>query len=231
MQIELVVFDMSGTTVYDGDAVHRCLHDALHTAGVRVSRTEINLVMGIAKPLAIRTLLTSKLDDPSLVTDELVDRTHLQFVSRMMAYYHTAPAVREVDGACEAFKALRAAGIKTALDTGFSRAIADAILDRLGWQDPNLLNTTVTSDEVLHGRPYPDMIFRAMELTGVQDAKRVVKVGDTPSDLQQGTAAGCGMVVGVTRGSHTLEELEVQPHTHLIETVADLPALLLGVPV
>ena len=53
MQIELVVFDMSGTTVYDGDAVHRCLHDALRTVGVKTSRVEINTVMGIAKPLAI----------------------------------------------------------------------------------------------------------------------------------------------------------------------------------
>jgi phosphonatase-like hydrolase len=230
MEFELVVFDMSGTTVYDGDAVHRCLHDALRTAGVRTSRAEINLVMGIAKPLAIRTLLQSKLADPAQVTDELVNTTHLQFVTRMMAYYHTAPAVREVDGAADTIRALRAVGIKTALDTGFSRAIADSILDRLGWSRPPLLDATVTSDEVAHGRPFPDMIYRAMELTGVTDVKRVVKVGDTPSDLQQGTAAGCGMVVGVTRGSHTREELEAQPHTHLIGTVAELPALLLGVP-
>jgi phosphonatase-like hydrolase len=227
MQVDLVVFDMSGTTVYDGDAVHRCLHDALRTLGVKTSRSEINAVMGIAKPLAIRQLLQAKLDDPSQITDELVDRTHLQFVSRMMAYYHTAPAVSEVEGACETFKALRTAGIKLALDTGFSRAIADAILDRLGWQRPGLLDATVTSDEVAHGRPFPDMIYRAMELTGVADVKRVAKVGDTPSDLQQGTAAGCGIVVGVTQGSHTREELEAQPHTHLIGSVAELPALLL----
>jgi phosphonatase-like hydrolase len=229
MQVELVVFDMSGTTVYDGDAVHRCLHDALRTINVKTSRAEINAVMGIAKPLAIRTLLASKLAGPTQITDDLVDRTHLQFVSRMMAYYHTAPAVCEVEGACETFKTLRAAGIKLALDTGFSRAIADAILDRLGWQNPSLLDATVTSDEVLRGRPFPDMILRAMELTGVKDVRRVVKVGDTPSDLQQGMAAGCGLVVGVTKGSHTREELEAEPHTHLIGSVVELPQLLFDV--
>ena len=226
MQIELVVFDMSGTTVYDGDAVHRCLHDALRATGVKVSRMEINSVMGIAKPLAIRTLLERKLPDPAQVTTELVDRTHVQFVARMLAFYHTAPGVREVEGARTTMMSLRAAGIKVALDTGFSRAIADAILNRLDWLTPHLLDTTVTSDEVLRGRPHPDMIFRAMELTGVRDAQHVAKVGDTPSDLEEGTAAGCAMVIGVTHGSHTREELAVCSHTHLIDSVADLPALL-----
>ena len=53
-----------------------------------------------------------------------------------------------------------------------------------------------------------------------------VKVGDTPSDLQEGTRAGCGMVVGVTSGSHTEEELKGHPHTALIGSVRDLPGLL-----
>src|SRR5262249_32592427 len=54
---ELVVFDMAGTTVYDGDAVHQCLADALfNVARLRVSRDQVNSVMGIPKPLAIASL-------------------------------------------------------------------------------------------------------------------------------------------------------------------------------
>jgi phosphoglycolate phosphatase-like HAD superfamily hydrolase len=67
-----------------------------------------------------------------------------------------------------------------------------------------------------------------MELTGVTDARRVAKVGDTPSDLQEGRAAGCGLVIGVTNGSHTREQLEPHPHTHLIDNLRELPGLLLG---
>jgi len=51
-------------------------------------------------------------------------------------------------------------------------------------------------------------------------------VGDTPSDLEEGTAAGCGLVIGVTAGSHTAEQLKPFVHTHLIHTVAELPSLL-----
>jgi phosphoglycolate phosphatase-like HAD superfamily hydrolase len=42
----------------------------------------------------------------------------------------------------------------------------------------------------------------------------------------QGKIAGCGLVVGVTQGTHTREQLEAQPHTQLIASVRELPALL-----
>jgi len=52
-------------------------------------------------------------------------------------------------------------------------------------------------------------------------------VGDTPSDLEEGVSAGCGMVVGVTGGSHTADQLRPHPHTHLISSITELPQLLL----
>jgi phosphonatase-like hydrolase len=135
--------------------------------------------------------------------------------------------VREIDGASAVLGQLRRAGLKLALDTGFSRDIVNAILDRLGWAGNQLLHATVASDEVPRGRPHPDLVFRAMELTGVTDARHVAKVGDTPSDLQEGHAAGCGLIIGVTNGSHTREQLAPHPHTHLIDNLSELPKLLL----
>jgi phosphonatase-like hydrolase len=182
--------------------------------------------MGIAKPVAIRMLLAEQRGDGA-VSEAEVDRIHTDFLARMLAYYREDPAVREVEGAAETFRILQEAGIKVALDTGFSRPIVDAILARLGWQEAGLIDATVASDEVAQGRPHPDLVYRAMELTGVTEAGRVAKVGDTPSDLLEGSAAGCGWVVGVTAGSHTAEELHPHPHTHLIPTIAALPSLLL----
>ncbi len=226
--VQLVVFDMAGTTVYDGDAVNVCLRGALDVAGTPVTRDEVNGVMGIAKPVAIRTLLEIKREGVA-VPETDVARIHEDFLARMLAYYHEDPAVREVEGATETFRTLRQAGIKIALDTGFSRAIVDVILRRLGWQAAGLLDATVASDEVPRGRPYPDLIYRAMELTGVTDTRRVAKVGDTPSDLQEGHAAACGWIIGVAAGSHTEEQLRSHPHSHLIPTVASLPDLLMSV--
>jgi 2-aminoethylphosphonate-pyruvate transaminase len=226
MRIELVVFDMAGTTVHDGDAVHRCLAGALLAAGLETTRDEVNAVMGMPKPLAISSLMDRDAGRQSDAPGSSAMEIHEDFLQRMMAYYRTDPGVREVPGATAVLLRLREHGVKVALGTGFSRPIADAIIQRLGWYG-GLLDATVTSDEVARGRPHADMVLRAMRLVGVRDPRAVAKVGDTPSDLLEGVAAGCGLVIGVTAGSHTQEELERHPHSHLIPTIADLPPLVL----
>lgn len=228
LKLELVVFDMAGTTVQDDDAVHRCLCAALVGAGLVVTRDEVNEVMGMPKPVAIGLLLERRKYHGDSAPPAEVAAIHESFLQRMIAFYRTDPAVREIDGASEILGQLRRAGLKLALDTGFSRDIVDAILQRLGWAGKDLLDATVASNEVPRGRPHADLVFRAMELTGVTEARCVAKVGDTPSDLQEGRAAGCGLVIGVTNGSHTRAQLEPHPHTHLIDNLRELPELLLG---
>jgi phosphonatase-like hydrolase len=224
MPIELVVFDMAGTTVHNGDAVNRCFRAALSAAGLTVDAAAVNAVMGLPKPEAIRRLV----GDTALA--ERVAAIHADFAERMRHHYRTDPDIREVPGAGATFARLRRAGIRVALDTGFSRDIAQLAIDRLGWGGERpAIDASVTSDEVPRGRPYPDMIHHLMKRCGVRDATRVAKVGDTPADLEEGRSAGCGLVVGVTSGSHTRAELARHPHTHLISSVADLPALL-GLP-
>lgn len=224
MAIELVVFDIAGTTVDDGGAVNRCLGDALAADGVAVGPAEIDAVMGIFKPVAIRMLLEGAgIPD---VSEGRVDRIHSDFVVRMNAHYASDPSVRAMPGAPEAFRALRQAGIKVALDTGFGRDIVRVLLDRLGWERDGLIDASITSDEVAQGRPHPDMIRELMGRLGVEDPRRVAKVGDTPVDLQEGSGAGCGLVVGYTGGTHTREQLRPYPHTHLIDDLGELAGLI-----
>lgn len=223
--IELVVFDMAGTTVHDGDAVGSCLRAALAGAGVAADVAAVNAVMGLHKPEAIRILLTGA---GRRGTDEEVRTVHDDFVQRMRLYYATDPAVREIPGAATAFAALRRAGIKVALSTGFSRAVADAALARLGWRTPAVIDADIASDEVAHGRPHPDMIRSLMERLRIRDPRRVAKVGDTVVDLEEGAQAGCELVIGVTTGTGTRAQLEACPHTHIMASVAEVPGIILG---
>ena len=223
MAIELVIFDMAGTTVNDEDGVNRSVRAALEHVGISVTRDAVNQVMGIPKPIALTKLIEDS-PKPELIAQ--LDAIHDDFVRRMIRFYQSDPSVHEIAGAGETFRKLRAAGIKVALDTGFTRNIVDVLLERLGWKGGGVLDATVTSDEVPRGRPHPDMIQKLMRDLGVGDASRVAKVGDTPSDLEEGQAAGCGMVIGVTQGSHTAEQLKPHKHTHLVGTVVEVPALL-----
>ena len=217
---------MAGTTVRDDDSVNTCLREALAAGQVEVSRDEVNTVMGMAKPAAIHLLIDRKQPHGRPVSQARVEEIHDDFLRRMVCFYRTAPQVEPMPHAYPALCRLKEAGLRLALDTGFSRPIVNVILERLGWSDGMLFDATVASDEVPRGRPHPDLILKAMQLTGVADPRAVAKVGDTPSDLQEGTAAGCGLVIGVTNGTHTREQLAAHLHTHLIPSLAELPALV-----
>ena len=219
---DLVVFDMAGTTVVDeGDVVAVALVRALkEVAATSVTVAEANGVMGLAKPLAITSLITRASGTEPTAT--VVNDTHERFRALIIEHYKMSPAVREIEGASDVFRRLREAGVKVALDTGFSRDIIEVIVERLGWRRAGLIAAVVGSDEVVAGRPTPFLLYRAMELTGVTNIKRVVKIGDTPSDLHEGTNAGCARVVGVTRGSHTRQQLIGHPHTDLIGDISSL---------
>lgn len=222
MNIELVVFDLAGTTVKDNRDVHRVLQRALHQHDVHITIDEANEVMGLPKPVAIRGLLEKRYKNSSLITDALVNRIHDLFVSEMISFYQTSPEVAEKEGVTDTFKILRKKGIKVGVDTGFSRQIVQPLLDRLGWVKNKLIDGSVTSDEVRRGRPHPDLIYQLMLQTGVADPKRVMKVGDTASDIQEGKAAGCGKIVGITSGAFSEEALWNESPTNLINSIPDI---------
>jgi phosphonatase-like hydrolase len=225
MAIALVVFDMAGTTVHDDDAVNVCLRKALQDSDVNVDREMVNAVMGEPKTVAVAKLLTASRGHPVRSDDAAVMTIYGAFERLMLDYYQHDPTVRAADGAVAAFQALKQHHVAVALDTGFHRAVADVILRRLGWHTSDLIDVTVASDEVKRGRPSPDLIHKAMALTGVTSPFEVAKVGDTPADLREGTAAGCQLVIGVTTGSHTREALAAYPHTHLVDHLASVPPL------
>jgi phosphonatase-like hydrolase len=224
MGLELIIFDLAGTTVEDNKDVHRVLQSTLKTFGVSITTEDANAVMGIPKPIAIEQLLREK-KHPD-ISSSFIRQIHELFVAQMIDFYRQDPGVREKNGVSEVFMALKADGIKVAVDTGFDRAITNPLLERMGWRMKGLLDLSVTSDEVPNGRPFPDLIIKAMEMAGVRNAKHVAKVGDTASDLQEGTAAGCGMVIGITSGAFTRIQLQKEPHTHLIDEMYEILPLV-----
>ena len=227
MAIKLVVFDMAGTTVEDKDNVHEALINGFKKYNLAIDREDANSVMGIPKPIAISTLLQNKFEVAEGLADK-VHQIHKAFVDEMILFYETDPGVKPTKNAEATFAALRQKGILVGIDTGFSRDIADAIFNRFKWKENNLIDLSVTSDEVERGRPYPDMIFKAMQLASVVSANEVAKVGDTVFDLKEGTSAGCKYVIGVTTGAYTADELRTETHTHLVDDLLKVVDIVTG---
>lgn len=221
--IELVALDMAGTTVEEGGAVYRALRDAVVAGGGALEAPQVVPWMGADKREAIRALAVEA--GRARPDDEEVEQVYADFVDRLLAAYAATPP-RPIPGVPEMFTALRRAGVRVALTTGFSADVHEPLLAALGWSAPDTVDAIVCTDDVAAGRPAPYMIFRAMERTGVVDVSRVLVAGDTPRDLEAGCNAGAGAVVGVATGDLGLEELGRFRHTHLLPSVAGLADLV-----
>ena len=219
-EIALVVFDMAGTTVQDDGQVPAAFTAALADFGVVVGPDVIRSIRGASKRDAIRRLLPA-----GAARDEQIELAYASFRVHLARGY--AGTARSVRGAADVFAWLRSRGIKVALNTGFDRDTTQMLLAALSWET-GMVNVVVCGDDVPHGRPAPDMIFRCMEATGIGSAECVANVGDTALDLRAGHQAGVQFNIGVLTGAHGREVLATEPHTHLIPSVADLPKLLAG---
>ncbi len=220
--IDLVVFDLAGTTIDDNGVVLRCLVETVRAHDLPGAPDELNALMGMNKREVFGMLAERRSPVGSPAAERLADAALGSFVDLMRASYERRLA--PLPGAEETFGFLRERGIKIATDTGFDSAITTLIMERLGWPG-RLIDLAVCSSDVARGRPAPYMIYRAMERLDVHDARRVMKIGDSPSDLEEGSNAGCGEVIGVLSGAHTVVTLGPCRHTRLLASVADLPAL------
>ncbi len=224
MPIRLAVFDIAGTTVADDHAVANAFRNAFESYGYGdISEEDVKPLMGYKKPIAIRMVL-DKMDVEEDI--ELEEDIHDEFVSEMMDYYEYSPDVKPMPEAENVFLLLKEKGIKVALNTGFSKDIADVILRRLQWKDRGLIDDYIASDEVEAGRPQPFMIQTLMQRAGITDANEVIKIGDTEVDVNEGRNAGCGLVIAVTTGAFTKEQLQEYNPDHIIDDLSQLPALI-----
>ena len=214
----LVVFDLAGTTVRDDGQVQAAFAAALSGHGINATSEQIARVRGSSKKEAIRSFFPEGAEHA-----RRAEEAYTSFQAGLRARYENG-GVSAIDGAEATFAWLKTRRIRIALNTGFDRTITKLLLDALAWTAA-VADAVVCGDDVAHGRPAPDLIFRAMERCGVSNAGAVANVGDTVLDLRAGHRAGVRLNVGVLTGAHGRELMETAPHTHLLDSVSELPAL------
>jgi phosphonatase-like hydrolase len=222
MSIQLVVFDMAGTTVEDSGLVQQSFLAADEHAGLSRNETErANMLRYIADTMGQSKIevfrhLSGGNEEQAQDANKAFERCYARLVD--------AGECSPIPGAVDTITALRARAVKTALTTGFAHETQQAIIDALGWHD--LADVVLCPGEGVRGRPYPDMPLVALLRTGADSVQQMVVVGDTASDIRSGVRAGALAVVGVRTGAHDDDQLRAAGATHVIDSVADLPALL-----
>ncbi len=219
--IRLIVLDVGGTIIQDAGDVPDALQSAFAKYGMTVSLDEIARWRGASKREVVRHFVDERSTAEGSGKETLAGAIYADFNARAIEKYKNVPAI---NGAEAAFRKLRQNGFLLASSTGFGHEIAESIFHRLAWE--KYFAAMITSDDVAQGRPSPYMIFHAMERALVNNVAEVVTVGDTPLDLQAGKNAGVRGVIGVLSGASKEERLRPEPHTEILASVADLPALL-----
>ncbi|NRD26516.1 HAD family hydrolase [Frigoribacterium sp. VKM Ac-2836] len=216
--IELVVLDMAGTTVVDDGVVEQAFSRVADRVdlGPTLSRDEaLNYVLD--------TMGRSKIDVFRHLTggdESLAQRAAGEFE---VAYGELVDelGVDPIEGASDVIDALRASGTSVVLTTGFSPVTRDRLLDALGWT----VDAALSPVDAGRGRPAPDLVLTALLRTRASSVAAVAVVGDTVSDVLSGRSAGAGLVVGVTTGAHTREQLLAAGADVVLDSVRDLVAL------
>jgi len=226
--IDLLVCDMAGTTVEEGGMVYKILRQTMVDAGVDVSEEAMHPWHGAKKEAVIEHFL-KEINTPAPLIPRLVESIGEDFL-RMIdeAYFAEASCVKFIDPKLpEYIRGLQAEGTKVSLDTGYPREIQDGLLTKLDMHD--LVDATVSSYEVVAGRPYPYMIFDLMVKTRVMDVRRVAKAGDSIRDMEEGRNAGCGLVIGVLSGADSEAELLAAGADIVVPNITHVPIPTKGV--
>ncbi len=216
--VQLVIFDLMGTLVADDGVVDRAYDAALRQAGLDSGSDAHAVAMDTVRANVGRPtldVLIAALDDP--VTAE---EATWAFDDSVLA---DAEQLVEIDKASTTLDELASSGILLAVTTSFTPEVRKAVLGHLGWSER--FAVTLSAHGSRRGHPAPDLLLEAILELRIDSVSQVAIVGDNVADLEAGNRAGAGLVVGVRSGGADAAALATSPHTHLVDTVADLPSV------
>jgi phosphoglycolate phosphatase len=214
-RITVACLDMAGTTVADDGSVMEAFTAAITeqnfpAADFGRAMTDVRSGMGQSKIEVFRRILGD--EAAAVKANEAFEDHYGAAVGR--------GEVAAMPGAEDTFAALRAAGIRICLNTGFAPVTRDAIISRLGWGA--LIDLALSPADAGRGRPWPDMALTALLRLGGGAVSELAVAGDTGSDVESGLRAGAAVVAGVLTGAGTRADLERAGAPLILDTIADL---------
>jgi len=203
MRVKAVVFDWVGTVIDHGSrAPVAALMCAFADACVPVTVAEVRQSMGIAKRDHIAAILRlprvsaawEKIHG-SPPDDSTVQALYEAFIPKQTECLAAWSEV--IEGVPEAVEQLRMWGVRIGSTTGYTRPMLDFLLEhaRARGFSPDC---AVCPEDVGSGRPKPWMCYRNAVRLQSGPLNAMVKIGDTPSDIEEGRNAGM-WTIGITR--------------------------------
>ncbi|WLD59141.1 phosphonoacetaldehyde hydrolase [Salinispirillum sp. LH 10-3-1] len=251
--LEAVILDLAGTCVDFGSRAPILAFQKLFAdLDIELSETQARGPMGTEKREHIAQLLAL----PEIAqqwqarfghwpSDTDISRLYETFVPVQLKTIQDRTEL--INGALALQDYCVAANIALAANTGYSRAMAEAVLPSIHTQGLHF-SSVVCATEVPRGRPWPHMSLQnALEL-GVSTLQACVKVDDTGTGIEEGLNAGMWTVAVATSGNavgldlddwqqlsraeqgvlrrRAYQTLATSGAHYVIDSIADLPATL-----
>lgn len=229
MNIDLLVSDMAGTVVNEGGVVYQTLQRVMIEDGLDVPDEAMHPWHGAKKEAVIEHFAQAQGTRPEDMEARIVKLSDNFLAAIEDSYFSDNSSVTFIHPELPAWiGSLRAAGVKVALDTGYPARIQQGLVKKLGFDQ--LVDGYISAYDVKEGRPYPYMIHRLMEQLGIENVRRVAKVGDSVRDIEEGHNAGCGLVIGVTSGADSAEDLLAAGADVIADVVTSIPVPNMKIP-
>jgi phosphoglycolate phosphatase len=219
--VSLVCCDLAGTVISDGSVLEKAFAEAIATQGVVPGTAAYARSMvvvdrsGGAPPQDVMHALFAGDEAQAQAAYLAFERSYRTVVDRF--------GLTTVPGVQDALTKLSGPRRKVCVISGFSRPTSRLVLDRTGVS--HQVDLTLCRDDAPRGFPWPDLVLTAILRLGIDDVASVAVVGNSENVITAGRRAGARTLIGIP-GERAAQRLRAAGATHLIDSIAELPAVL-----
>lgn len=216
LPLRAVAFDLDGTLTDSAPGICSTMTTVLGAAGHPIPPTaEIAAMIGLPLIDILRKYSPGASEDD---VHQLAAAYKIQYAASVIPTTFLFPRAWSLLRAC------KLAGLELALVTAKTTDVAHAVLNRCRVR--GLFTSVVGGDRADRPKPYPDLMHVALrELQA--PAEQTLLVGDGAHDVEMGRGAGA-RTCGVSWGVHEVERLHAAGADHVVHSMAELRALILG---
>jgi len=205
MSIRTILFDLDGTLIDTNELINASFQHTFHSYNLSFTKEQILEFNG--PPL----LDTFKRIDPERA--DLMVATYREH--NLAEHDNYVTAFPEV---VETIEKLHHHGIKLGIVTTKIKKTVTMGLTLTGLD--RYFNTVITYDDVIHPKPHPEPVWKAMEALHAQ-IDTTLMVGDNHHDIEAGKNAAVS-TAGVAWSSKGKERLQLYKPTYMLDSMSDL---------